>query len=56
MGYLTEHAWKLFRKVFILMRQSIRRGAWIARTGIFACEGGKEGGRRNKEEDYWWFV
>ena len=35
------------------MRQSIRRGAWIARTGIFACDvddaEGERDGRRNKE-------
>ena len=39
------------------MRLSIRRGAWTALTGIFACEvkdaEGERDGRRNKEADYW---
>jgi len=44
-----------FRKVFIRKRQNIRRGAWIARTGIFAfeiddAEGGRDG-RKNKFAD-----
>ncbi len=32
------------------MQQSIRRGAWIARTGIFACEVDDEEGDGEEEK------